>query len=321
MPDTTICATDTLNLWAQTDGLRFIWSPAGSLDNPNIPRPRARPLTTTTYELTAIIGGCSVTDDVTVNLVPYPMANAGPDTTVCFQTPAQLHASMVANSFSWTPTNSLSDPNILDPIARPRTTMAYILTVRDILGCPKPVKDTVVVTVLPEMQVSGGRDTAVVVGQPLQLQASGGMQYLWVPAIGLNNPNIVNPVGTYDGSFEYITYMLYAENEIGCRDSATVTIRVFKTNPQIFVPTAFTPNGDNRNDRFTFVPVGITKIDYFRVYNRWGQLVYSSVSHMPGWDGRIGGKEQGSGVFVWIVKGSDFTGKTITAKGTVTLIR
>lgn len=171
------------------------------------------------------------------------------------------------------------------------------------------------------MQVSAGRDTVVVVGQPLQLTATGGKNYLWVPGTALNNPSIPNPIGVYDGSFEFITYRVFIEDQFNCRDSATVTVRVFKTNPQIFVPTAFTPNGDKKNDRFTFVPVGISKVDFFRVYNRWGQLVYSTTSQFPGWDGKIGGKEQGTGVYVWIVKGSDFTGKVVTAKGTVTLIR
>jgi len=323
MPDTTICATDTIRLRATSDGLQYSWNPAATLDNPNILNPLATPLTNTTYTISSVIGGCTATEDVIVTLVPYPQANAGPDTTICFQTSTQLNGSIVGETFTWTPAGSLSNSNILNPVARPPapSVTAYILSVTDNDGCPKPKKDTVIVTVRSKMQVSAGRDTAVVVGQPLQLRASGGINYLWVPGTSLNNSAIANPVGTYDGSFEFITYKVYIEDEFTCRDSTTVTVRVFKTNPQIFVPTAFTPNGDKKNDRFTFVPVGISKVEFFRVYNRWGQLVYSTSSHFPGWDGKIGGKEQGTGVYVWIVKGSDFTGKVVTAKGTVTLIR
>ena len=98
-------------------------------------------------------------------------------------------------------------------------------------------------------------------------------------------------------------------------------VKIFKTNPQVFVPTAFTPDGDGRNDLFRPIAVGISRIEYFRVFNRWGQLVFSTTVNGKGWDGRIGGKEQGSGTFVWLVKGVDYTGKTFFAKGTVTLIR
>ena len=322
MPDTTICDTDSVQLRVSSDALRYVWTPAASLNNAGAKNPVALPPPgTTTYRVTAYIGGCNAEDEIVVRTVPYPVANAGPHQTICYDAAAQLNASITGSSFTWSPTVGLSNSTILNPLASPRRTTAYILTVRDTLGCPKPKRDTVVVTVRPKMIVSAGRDTAVVVGQTLQLRATGGVKYLWTPSTSLNNPTIANPRAVYDGAQEFVTYKVYIEDEFPCLDSATVTVRVFKTNPQIFVPTAFTPNGDNKNDRFTFVPVGITKIDYFRVYNRWGQLVYSSVSPYPGWDGRIAGKEQGSGVFVWIVKGEDFTGKVVTAKGTVTLIK
>lgn len=321
-PDTTICLTDSIQLNIISDGLRFQWTPAATLNNPAAKNPMALPPAgTTNYQVTAYIGGCSERADIDVTTVPYPVANAGAPVEICFNESTQLNATIVGSSFTWSPTTGLSNPNILNPIASPPKTTAYILTVKDVLGCPKPSRDTVVVTVRPKMQVSAGRDTIVVAGQPLQFNATGGTKYLWTPSTGLNNPTIANPKGTYDASFEYITYKVYIEDDFPCRDSATVTVRVFKTNPQIFVPSAFTPNRDGKNDRFTFIPVGITKVDYFRVYNRWGQLVYSATSPYPGWDGKIGGIEQGSGVFVWIVKGSDFTGKVVTAKGTVTLIK
>jgi gliding motility-associated-like protein len=171
------------------------------------------------------------------------------------------------------------------------------------------------------MNAFAGNDTSVVVGQPLQLNATGGIDYLWVPGTSLNRANINNPIAMYNGSFDSIQYKVLMINENGCQDSAYVTVRVFRTNPQIFVPSAFTPNGDGKNDVFRPIAVGITNIEYFRVYNRWGQLVFSTTTNESGWDGRIAGKDQGSGTFVWVVKATDFTGKAVFAKGTVTLIR
>ncbi len=319
--DTIICASDAVQLSAVSNGLRFQWTPASSLNNPSIINPLAVPTANTTYRVTATIGGCSATDDVVVTLVPYPGANAGADTELCFGTTAQLNATIKGSSFTWSPSATLSDPSSLSPIASPSVTTAYVLTVRDNLGCPKPGRDTVLITVLPKMNVSAGKDTAVVVGQPLQLNATGGTRYLWTPSTSLSNSKIFNPTATYDGSFEFITYKVLIGDDKGCVDSASVTVRIFTTDPHIFVPTAFTPNKDGKNDVFKFLAVGITNIEYFRVYNRWGQLVFSTTANESGWDGTINGKEQNTGVFVWMVKGTDFTGKVVASKGTVTLIR
>jgi gliding motility-associated-like protein len=87
------------------------------------------------------------------------------------------------------------------------------------------------------------------------------------------------------------------------------------------VPTGFTPNGDGRNDVIRPIAVGLKQLEYFRIFNRWGEMVFQTSTNGAGWDGRIAGKDQGTNVFVWIVKGVDYTGKSFFAKGTVTLIR
>lgn len=323
MPDTVICETDSVQLWVNSNGLHYSWTPAGSLNNPNLMNPTALPTgNPTTYTVTARIDHCTAMDDITISLVPYPQADAGPDTTICFGSTALLRGSMTGSAFTWLPVSTLTNANTLNPIASPLDTTAYVLSVTDNLGCPKPGKDTVVVYVLPDILAFAGKDTAVVVGQSLQFNAAGGTSYFWTPSTGLNRTNIANPVGVYNGSQDSIRYKVLIGNQAGCFDSAYITVRVFRTNPQIFVPTAFTPNGDGKNDYVRPIPVGISHMDYFRIYNRWGQLVYSSTNlESPGWDGKIGGKEQPTATFVWIVKGTDFTGKIVFAKGTVTLIR
>ncbi|HYC30236.1 MAG TPA: gliding motility-associated C-terminal domain-containing protein, partial [Chitinophagaceae bacterium] len=88
-----------------------------------------------------------------------------------------------------------------------------------------------------------------------------------------------------------------------------------------FVPNAFTPGKRSNNLFRPAAAPGISKLDFFRVYNRWGQLVYSTTEIGPGWDGTIAGKPQDAGTFVWIVQGTDFTGKRVFKKGTMVLIR
>lgn len=319
--DTTFCAGDGVQLGAITNGLQFSWSPTLSLNNPLIVNPIANPPTSTTYQLTARIGKCSATDDVKIYVVPYPKVNAGNDVSICYDGQVQLNGSVKASNYYWRPQGSLNNPNILNPIAHPKTTTKYILTATDTLGCPKPGYDTVTVTVLPKVQASAGRDTMIVAGQPLQLHASGGENYLWTPSTGLSNTSISNPIARLNINTDSIRYKVYVTDLLGCLDSATVLVKIFKTNPQIFVPTGFTPNGDGLNDVLKPIGVGIDRIEYFRVYNRWGQLVFSTTVNGQGWDGKIGGKPQTTNTFVWLVKAVDYTGKPVFEKGTATLIR
>ncbi len=322
MNDTTICRTDAIQLTANTDGLSFQWTPAGTLNNPNIKNPIATPTAnTTTYQITSTVGSCSATDDVIITTVPYPVANAGADQTICYNTSAQLNGSHDGISFTWSPVSYLNNPAILNPIATPPRSTSYILTALDNKGCPKPGRDTVVITIQPKVRASAGRDTTVVVGQPLLLQGSGGVSYVWSPNTGLSNTTIANPIGVYGPETDSVRYKLVVTDAAGCPDSAFVTVYVFKTNPYVFVPTAFTPNNDGRNDVIRPIAVGVEKINFFSIYNRWGELVFTTTANRHGWDGRIGGVLQATNVYVWMVSAVDYTGKTIFLKGTVTLIR
>src|SRR4030095_14332717 len=190
----------------------------------------------------ASIGKCNATDRVTIRTIPYPTANAGPDTTICFEDTAHLHASMVATRFSWSPTNSLLNFNTLNPIAFPLKTTAFVLTVTDTLGCPKPSKDTILLTVRPKILAFAGRDTAIVVGQPLQLRGTGAEFFKWTPPLGLNRTDISNPIAFLNDN---TTFIMTAFNEEGCFAMDTINIKVFKTAPTLFVPNAFTPNKES----------------------------------------------------------------------------
>ena len=240
---------------------------------------------------------------------------------ICYNTPVQLNGSHNGFSFSWSPSSYLNDPNILNPISTPPRATTYILSSFDTLGCPKPGSDTVIVTVLPKVKAFAGRDTSVVVGQELQFNGSGGITYLWSPPTGLNSTIIANPVGIYSFEIDSVTYKLVVTDQAGCADSAFVRVKVFKSNPYVFVPTAFTPNNDGKNDVVRPIAVGIQQIKYFSIYNRWGQMVFTTSENGRGWDGKIAGRFQNTGVFVWMVSAIDYTGKPIFLKGTVTLIR
>lgn len=322
--DMKACVGDAVELKSTSDGTRFSWTPANTLNNASAKNPQATPEGTTTYQLTAYISSCSATESITVTPIPYPVVAAGADTTICFDTQAFLHGITNGSSFTWSPDFNLQQPNTLNPVSVPGSTTTYILYAFDTKGCDKPGTDTITVKVQPEIVAFAGNDTSVVVNQPLQMKASGGVIYEWIPSLGLSSTDAADPVAMYLNapSEGYYDYTVRISNETGCVDSAQVRVNVYTSGPEIYVPNAFTPNGDGNNDFFRVEAPGIAKINVFRVYNRWGQLVYDSPpSHGFGWNGSQNGRPASSGTFVWMVQATDYMGRTLSKRGTVTLIR
>jgi gliding motility-associated-like protein len=324
MADTVICRGDTIRLRVSSDGLQFNWAPAPQVLTPGVKDPLVvTPVANTSYQVTAIIGGCTASRTIAVTTIPYPTVNAGGDTMICYRTSAQLHGVTDGNSWQWSPASTVNNPTSLNPLATPVLDITnYILTTfNTVSGCPKPSRDTVKVTMLPRIIPDAGEDTVVIINQPLQLTATGGVRYQWTPAISLSSPNIANPVAIFNEGSMGLHYTVRVFNEANCSDTAGLIIKVFATLPTVFVPTAFTPNGDGRNDVVKPIAVGMRKIEYFNIYNRWGDMVFTTTTNEHGWDGRIGGREQGTNTYVWTVKAVDFTGKAYFQKGFVTLIR
>ncbi|QEC67752.1 T9SS type B sorting domain-containing protein [Panacibacter ginsenosidivorans] len=321
MKDTTICKGDAIQLHNISDALHYTWQPANQLNDATIQQPFATTSSNTKYTVTANIGSCTASDEINVVTVPYPVSLAGNDTIICFGTNVSLNGVTDGNRFEWSPSVGLFNYTSLHTIANPTTTTTYILTTYDIKGCPKPGIDSVTVTVLPKINVYAGHDTAIVINQPLQLNGSGGSTYTWSPPNNLSSPFIASPVAQFYYPSDGNRYKLIVNNEAGCADSAFITIKVYKTLPSVFVPTGFTPNRDGKNDILKPILAGIQRIQMFNVYNRLGQLIFSTSTEGRGWDGTIDGIPQNTGTYVWMVKAVDYNGVPYFNKGTVTLIR
>ena len=141
--------------------------------------------------------------------------------------------------------------------------------------------------------------------------------FSWSPATGLNNAQSPNPTAILQND---ITYIVTVTTPQGCEAKDSVKVIVFKGSA-VYVPTGFTPNGDGRNDLLRGLYVGIKKVYYFRIYNRWGQQIFSTNSLSGSWDGTINGVKQQSGTYVWMLKAEDLAGKIYEMKGVSTLIR
>ncbi|RYY47687.1 MAG: gliding motility-associated C-terminal domain-containing protein [Chitinophagaceae bacterium] len=197
--------------------------------------------------------------------------------------------------------------------------MQYIVTVRDTLGCPLPVNDTILVTVIPALNVDAGPgDTSVVEDEPLQLLGTGALTYTWSPGTWLSSTSIANPVSNPQDTIRYI---LTGRDRNGCVGVDSINVFVFRVEEDMYVPTAFTPNGDGMNDVFKPILLGMKSLAYFRVYNRFGELMFSTSQVDHGWDGIYKGKPQDTATFVWMAAGVTYKGKLRKKKGYVVLIR
>jgi len=162
-----------------------------------------------------------------------------------------------------------------------------------------------------------GNDTIAAAGQPVQLHASGGLSYTWSPANLLNDATSANPVTILNATQ---IFMLKAFTPEGCESYDNVTVKIYK-GPDIYLPNAFTPNGDGVNDIFKGIPVGIQQFSYLKIYNRWGQLVFYTTDYTKGWDGTWQGQKQNAGTYIVLAGGVDYKGNIINKKVAVMLIR
>jgi hypothetical protein len=300
------------------DGLKFEWTanPSAYFADANTRNPFTVPMGNTTYHVIARIGKCMSEDEFDVRTVPYPASNAGDDLIICYDDTATLIGATNGSSFQWDPPFGLVDARSLTTYAHPLKTTTYTLYAFDTLGCPKPGIDRVRVTVRPKIKAEAGNDTAIVKGQPLQLKGSGAEFFSWSPEIGIDHPAASDPVIVTNRDMSYV---LKAYNAAGCFDTDTINIKVFQTLPDIFVPNAFIPGG--KNSELRPKAVGISSLDYFRVYNRWGQIMFQTNALNKGWDGRANGIMQNGGTYVWMISGTDYTGKKVIKRGTAVLIR
>lgn len=221
----------------------YNWSPGAGLSDSTIANPNARPDTTTIYSLivTDLATGCTsdftTTDTmatVIVTVNPQPVAEAGPDRTICFgDTTILIGVGSGAGpvySFQWSPTNGLSDPTIANPMANPTLTTEYILTVIS-NGCPS-YGDTVRVNVETLPTISAGPDRDYCWGSSAQLDGvidsltwSSGMTYYWSPGLTLTDSTIEDPVAFPDVTTQYYFGAVSANGCESALDSMLVTIR------------------------------------------------------------------------------------------------
>ena len=264
--------------------------------------------------------GCTTAQNADVTFASDITLSSIPDTTICVGQSVQLATTSNGQTFSWVPQNGLDNASALAPIATPEATTEYIITATKGF-CTQT--DTVEVRVSPKIEVNVTPDALIEYNVPFQLNASSpqirdyaGATFVWSPADGLSDANIPSPVAVLQ---ENHSYTVDVTSELGCKGTGQVNLSI-KRQENIVIPTAFSPNGDGRNEVLTPVVNEIQSIRYFRIYNRWGQLVFFTDQLNTGWDGSFKGGGAISGTYVWEIEGVSTKGKVISKKGAVMLM-
>ncbi len=322
-PDLISCNQSPVRLGTvPAGGIVYKWSPAVGLNNPNVANPIALPSIETTYILTStsVGGGCMDTDTVKVSVknVDGFVELVGNDRYCIGQGLAPFLRVLPADSIQW------FKDSVLIPGATQTTYTVnasgsyYAVLLSDVCTNSLQTRSFNIVVDTPAVGITYPM-LDVPFNFPVQLQARGrdfASSVSWSPATNLDRPS------TFDPYFKGLlpqTYLIELTSAKGC---ITVDTQVVKTHKEIaiYVPSVFTPDGDGKNDYLRPLLLGFEKIKYFRVFNRWGKIVFETQSDLPGWNGRINNQPQETQTFVWMLEAVDVDGKSHFRKGSTLLM-
>ena len=262
--------------------------------------------------------GCSATHMLKVDSVPErqpaPALTCEPGTIRLDQPMISTYGS---SGYTFTYWKDSIQTSLLNSPLRITQSGIYFVQVKNANGCniEKPVKVKVAVA---KAIIARRLDTVRTQNNvPVQLKARTiGTEFSWSPSAGLSSPFIREPWFSYMKNMEY---QVTLRTDSGCLVTDTVFVKAVDAN--IFVPSAFTPNTDGKNDKFAPVCYSIARLNFFSVFNRWGELLFTTNTIGKGWDGTSKGAASDAGSYVWMLEAVGLDGQVFRQKGTVVLIR
>ncbi|MFC2111174.1 gliding motility-associated C-terminal domain-containing protein [Bacteroidota bacterium] len=300
--DTTICQGDTISLLA-SGANTYIWNPTNSLLNPNTSNPSAFPNITTSYTVTGTgLYGCKNKDTTFVNVLSAPQIDIGNDTLICEGDILVLDPGSGYITYLW-------HDSTTNQTFHADSSGVYWVEVTTPNGCIG--KDIIVIDYQQGPPINLFTEDCINEDHTVTLDAGGPfLSYLWQDG----------SIGQYYTAYESGIFWVKAGNG----NCLTLdSIELFDCL-QITVPNVFTPNGDGFNDFFIVEGDNIITFE-MQIFNRWGQLVFTSDDINLGWDGKINEEDCTEGVYYWIVNyeglGNTIDEKAGSLHGTVTLFR
>ena len=299
--DTVVCMGQTANLTA-AGGTIFNWSSGGSNAAESL-----TPTSTSNYSVIISDGTCSDTVNVTVTVNANPEVSVDTDLSICEGQTATINAAS-SLPVTW---STLETSNSIS--VSPAVTTSYFAAVTNSCGTDG---DTVVVTVNSNPVIDAGPDESILAGNTVTLNPIGGVSYVWSPQTNLSCTNCASPGAS---PLTTTTYIVTGTDANGCVSSDTIIVEVDESSV-LYIPTAFSPNGDGQND-VLFVRAGAVESFEFSIYDRWGERVFSTTDLSLGWDGSFRGKPLNSAVFVYAISGKYYNGESFEQKGNITLLK
>jgi gliding motility-associated-like protein len=213
-------------------------------------------------------------------------------------------------TYAWSPGGGTG------PVLQGASAGVYILTFTDASGCSGT--DSIKIQTLPIPALDAGQDEEITIGDSVELLATGSSgSYSWEPGTNLSCIDCPNPQAS---PLQTTTYTVTLTAPNGCTNTDTVRVLVNVICGEVFVPNAFSPNGDGENDQLC-VYGNCFKTLRFMIFNRWGENVFDTESTKPCWDGTFRDKPMNSAVFGFYLEGVLYTGEEIKRKGEINLIR
>jgi gliding motility-associated-like protein len=317
-----VCKNDTLHIHAMVSPSWYMhygynWSPGQYFDDSTNADVTYTPGDTMKiYVTVSTPASCKGRDSAMIYVFPDSFAHLDTTLHICPHDSVQLKPTSTDDlaTYRWHPSMYISDTTAAQPWVKAITTQNYIGVATSQHGC----RDTLHahVSVSPTGVIYLGDDVTLYSGESYQLSPQTNCtSFYWSPAAGLTDAYIVNPIAMPAVNTRYI---LYGTTALGC--PATDSINIYLGDDILGVPNAFTP-GTGINNLFKVVKRGIVRLNYMRVYNRWGNLVYETTDIDAGWDGTYKGVPQPLGVFVYQLQAVTGSGRVVEQHGNVTLLR
>ncbi len=308
--DDTICKGDTTQLIV-SGSRAYQWFPSSSLSNPTDSVTLAFPIATTNY-VVGSTNGCGTAYDTVLIAVLNVNAQIVNDTSVCIGEQATLWAAGGA-SYWWEPSYLISNPS--SNLIQPTITNPTLFTVNVVgaNGCKTDL--SVMVNTKPTPWINLEETVSAGVNNEVEINPeTNGVFYNWAPSDGLSCTTCLSPIASSGISS---TYTFTSWSEFGCVSKQQVTVLY---QGILYVPNAFTPDGDGDNDIFYAFGKNIVAFNMM-IFDRWGEKLFTSDNLDVGWDGTYKGKLVKTETYVWKIKYKDVLKNTGDLIGTVTLIR
>lgn len=319
-----LCEGSELSVTA-SGGSVYQWTPSTFIDNTNSATVNINTRNNSTYRVNVTTEfGCSKMDSIFIRVAkPFNLSTQN-IFTVCEGKTVSLLVSG-ASTYKWiNNTIGLNNTSISNPVATPSQNTVYTVVGTDTDKCFTDTAN-VTVNILPLPAVNAGPDVEVLVGAPYQLQSTYSndvVSWKWDPERNLSCSDCPDPkiTPTVPGDVT-----LTVTNANGCQSTDTIAIKLMCSESRIYIPNAFTPDNNGKNDRFLIKGYGIKIVKYLRIYNRWGNLVFERANFLlddvnAAWDGKLNGKPVDTGTYVYVTEMS-CNEQSFIKRGTVNVIQ